>query len=59
MLYYYWTRHGIRPSVIYNLPPGELLVIRAFYEHERADVNETLRKNTKVFPVVDILQLSR
>ena len=59
MLYYYWTRHGIRPSVIFNMPPGELLVIRAFYEHERAEVNIGLRKNAKVIPVVDILQMMR
>ena len=30
MMYYYWTRHGIRPSVFYGMPPGERLVIRAF-----------------------------
>ena len=59
MLYYYWTRHGIRPSVIYNLPPGELLVIRAFYEYERTEVNETLRKNMKALPVIDITNLAR
>ena len=57
MLYYYWTRHGIRPSVLYNMPLGERMVIRAFYEFERADVESTLKKNQKVFPVVDILKL--
>ncbi len=57
MLYYYWTRHGIRPSVIYNLPPGELLVIRAFYEHEREEIAAALKQNTKAFPIVDILSL--
>ena len=56
MLYYYWTRHGIRPSVLYNMLPGERMVIRAFYENERADTEMILKKNPKVFPVIDILQ---
>lgn len=37
MLYYYWSRRGIRPSEIYNMPPGEQLLIRAFYEYEREE----------------------
>ncbi len=59
MLYYYWTRHGIRPSVIYNLPPGELLVIRAFYEHEREDVKAALAKSQNYLPVLDVVQMLR
>lgn len=34
MMYYYWSRKGVRPSVFYNMPQGEKTVIRAFYEHE-------------------------
>jgi len=34
MLYYYWSRKGIRPSEIYGMAPGEQLLIRAFYEAE-------------------------
>ena len=32
MMYFYWTRKGIRPSFFYELPQGELALIRAFYE---------------------------
>jgi hypothetical protein len=34
MLYYYWVTKGIRPSVLANVPCGEKLIIRAFYEKE-------------------------
>ncbi len=33
-MYYYWVNHGIRPSVFYSMPKGELIVIQAFYEQE-------------------------
>jgi len=33
-MYYYWRTKGIRPSVFYNLPKGELMVITAFFEEE-------------------------
>ena len=60
MMYYYWSRHAIRPSVFYNMPPGEKLMIRAFYEQERAEVNDIMKESgSKVFPVVDILQMNR
>jgi hypothetical protein len=59
MMYYYWTRHGIRPSVFYGMPPGERLVIRAFFEHEREDIEDVLKSSRNVFPTVDILQMRR
>ena len=59
MMYYYWTRHGIRPSVFYSMPPGERLVVRAFFEYERADVDKALKGARNVFPTVDILQMRR
>lgn len=34
MMYYYWSRKGIRPSVFYNMSPGEQIVVRAFFEEE-------------------------
>lgn len=34
MMYWYWVRKGIRPSVFYSMPKGELTVIQAFYEKE-------------------------
>lgn len=34
MMYYYWSRKGIRPSVFYNMSAGERIVIRAFFEEE-------------------------
>lgn len=40
MLYYYWTTKGIRPSVFTEMPYGEKLAIRAFYEKEIADLKK-------------------
>lgn len=45
MLYYYWVTKGIRPSFFYNLPDGELAIIRAFYELE---IEEIERKEREV-----------
>lgn len=58
-MYYYWTRHGIRPSVIFGMPPGERLMIRAFFEYEREDIEKALKSSRNVFPTVDILNLRR
>lgn len=58
-MYYYWTRHGIRPSVLFDMPIGERQVIRAFYEHEREEINRALRGQKSVMPVVDLLQMAR
>ncbi len=58
-MYYYWTRHGIRPSVLFNMPMGERQIIRAFYEHEREEVNRMMKAQKQVFPVVDLLQMAR
>ncbi|WDV47142.1 hypothetical protein PV797_05420 [Clostridiaceae bacterium M8S5] len=43
MMYYYWNTKGIRPSVLYNMPKGELLVVTAFYEQELKDKEELLK----------------
>jgi hypothetical protein len=59
MMYYYWTRHGIRPSVLFNMPMGERQVIRAFYEYEREEINQALKRQKNLMPVVDVLQLAR
>lgn len=59
MMYYYWTRHGIRPSVLFNMPMGERLVIRAFFEHERGEINKALKGQKNIMPVVDLLQMAR
>jgi hypothetical protein len=45
-MYYYWKEKGILPSVLYNLPSGELMVIRAFYEREI----EEKHKNPPICP---------
>lgn len=34
MMYYYWSRKGIRPSVFHSMPIGEKTVIMAFYQLE-------------------------
>jgi hypothetical protein len=44
MSYYYWKNGRIRPSFFYNLPHGELSVIRAFFEMEVAEEKELLKK---------------
>lgn len=53
MLYYYWSRRGIRPSEIYNMPPGEQLLIRAFYQHEQEE-RERLMK-TGAWPMLPLM----
>jgi hypothetical protein len=45
MMYYYWVNRGIRPSVFYSMPRGELTVVQAFYEREleeRAEVQNQI-----------------
>lgn len=60
MMYYYWTRHGIRPSVLYQMPPGERLLIRAFYEYDREQVEEALKKRGQAaFATFNILDIAR
>jgi hypothetical protein len=36
-MYYYWSEKGIRPSVIYNMPKGERVVVTAFFLKEMED----------------------
>ena len=48
MMYFYWTRKGIRPSFFYELPKGELALIRAFYE----EYVEELSKNESMCPMM-------
>lgn len=43
LLYYGWVKHGIAPSLIYNMSKGEQALIRAFYVIE----NEELSKHLK------------
>lgn len=31
IMYYAWSKHGIKPSEIYNMSHGEKSLIRAFY----------------------------
>lgn len=40
MMYWYWTRKGIRPSEFNKIPPGELTIIRGFFELEIEEENE-------------------
>lgn len=50
-MYYYWSRKGIRPSEIYNMPFGERLVVRAFYEEEIRE-KERIAKAGAACPVL-------
>jgi hypothetical protein len=43
MMYFYWKNKGIRPSVLYSMPKGELMVIQAFYEREQEEHNELIK----------------
>lgn len=42
-MYYYWKKRGIRPSVFYSMPRGELAVIQAFYQRELEDQAKMLK----------------
>lgn len=42
-MYYYWKHKGIRPSVFYSMPKGELTVIQAFYEKEIEERDKLLK----------------
>lgn len=44
MMYYYWKTRGIRPATFYNMPHGELLVVRAFYLQELEERQEKIRE---------------
>lgn len=44
MMYYFWKTKGIRPSVFYSMPKGELLVIQAFFEKEVEENNEAIKR---------------
>lgn len=43
-MFYYWKYHGIRPSVFYSMPKGELTVIQAFYEKELEERDKVLKE---------------
>ena len=45
MMYYYWKHRGIRPSVFYSMPRGELMVLQAFYIREIEDRNEAIKNS--------------
>lgn len=45
MMYFYWKHKGIRPSVFYSMPRGELTVVQAFYEKEQEERNEAIKKS--------------
>ena len=38
-MYYLFTRHNILPGSYYNLPPGDKVVIRAFFEKHMDELN--------------------
>ncbi|CAH0121049.1 MULTISPECIES: hypothetical protein [unclassified Paenibacillus] len=54
MLYYYWSRKGIRPSEIHNMPAGERSLIRAFYELELEE-RERLARTGNVWATLPAL----
>jgi hypothetical protein len=54
MMCHYWISKGIRPSVFYNMPRGELTVISAFFELEMERRGEILDKKA-AFPTVGMM----
>lgn len=44
MMYWYWKKRGIRPSVFYSMPRGELTVIQAFHQKEVEEYNEAMKQ---------------
>ena len=48
MMYYYWKTKGIRPSVFYSMPKGELIVIQAFFEEELRENRELIENSKKL-----------
>ena len=46
-MFYYWKHKGIRPSVFYSMPKGELTVIQAFYEKEIEERDKVLKEMTQ------------
>ncbi|MDL2301128.1 hypothetical protein LJC58_02110 [Lachnospiraceae bacterium OttesenSCG-928-D06] len=44
MMYYYWKHGRVRPSVLYQMPKGELTVIQAFYERELQENSELISR---------------
>ena len=47
-MYYYWKTKGIRPSVFYSMPKGELIVIQAFFEEELRENRELIENSKKL-----------
>lgn len=47
MMYYYWVNHGIRPSVFYSMPKGELIVVKAFLLAEQEERRKQEREMDK------------
>jgi hypothetical protein len=51
---HYWSSKGIRPSVFYDMPQGELTVIKAFFELEMERRVELLDKKA-AYPTVGMM----
>ena len=48
MMYWYWKKNGIRPSVFYTMPRGELILIQEFFKmelEEEQEKREAFEKN--------------
>lgn len=35
IMYDAWDRHGVKPSEIFKMDPGELIILKAFYLYKR------------------------
>lgn len=52
-MYYCWDKHGMLPSVYYNMDIGERLILKAFFER-KMESKENLHKSlgdSPIFPV--------
>jgi len=43
LMYWNWKKRGIRPSVIYSMPKGELTILRAFFELEMEEEKQKMK----------------
>lgn len=58
MMYWYWKKKGIRPSVFYTMPKGELKLIQGFFRmelEEEIKKREAMEKNPHICPAALLL----
>lgn len=44
-MYYCWAHFGMKPSEFDQMPTGEKVIIRAFYEYRISEYEELMKKS--------------